>query len=101
MGIWNARSDHIISAKVSASNDSASQDVDDVYATNEPLAAYDKRIRFCMELHNGSIKALRFPSETHSNELASVAALREEERKIAQVIAEGELDDEEDMDAEW
>lgn len=54
-----------------------------------------------MELHNGSIKALRFPSESNNNELDNVVALREEERKIAHVLAEGELDDDGDMDSEW
>jgi 26S proteasome regulatory subunit N3 len=32
------------------------KEVLDVYATEEPLLAFDERIRFCMSLHNEAIK---------------------------------------------
>jgi len=32
------------------------KEVLDVYATEEPMLAFDERIRFCMTLHNEAIK---------------------------------------------
>ena len=28
----------------------------DVYSTQEPQSAFDKRIQFCMDIHNGAVK---------------------------------------------
>ena len=36
------------------------REVLDVYATVEPLLAFDERIRFCMSLRNEAIKVIRF-----------------------------------------
>ncbi|KAJ3283461.1 26S proteasome non-ATPase regulatory subunit [Borealophlyctis nickersoniae] len=68
----------------------------DIYSTNEPQNAFHQRIAFCLELHNESVRALRFPLDAHRKELASAVALREEERKLAKEIVEGELDDEDE-----
>jgi len=38
------------------------KEVLDVYATEEPLLAFDERIRFCMTLHNETIKVNWHPS---------------------------------------
>ena len=35
----------------------------DVYTSNEPQAILNKRIRFCMDLHNDAVKALVFPPQ--------------------------------------
>jgi len=37
------------------------KEVLDVYATEEPLLAFDERIRFCMSLHNEAIKVRSLP----------------------------------------
>jgi 26S proteasome regulatory subunit N3 len=37
------------------------KEVLDVYATEEPMLAFDERIRFCMSLHNEAIKVLPPP----------------------------------------
>jgi len=37
----------------------------DVYSTNEPQAAFHKRIRFCMDIHNEAVKALQFPPNAY------------------------------------
>ncbi|KAI8928937.1 proteasome regulatory subunit C-terminal-domain-containing protein [Entophlyctis helioformis] len=71
----------------------------DLYSTNEPQGAFHQRISFCLNLHNESVKALRFPSDAHRKELSKANELLEEERKLAKGIVDGELDDEEeDMD---
>lgn len=38
-----------------------SQDVSDVYTSNDPQNILNKRIKFCMDLHNDAVKALEFP----------------------------------------
>ncbi|CAG8671298.1 10588_t:CDS:10 [Acaulospora morrowiae] len=69
----------------------------DIYSTNEPQYAFNQRIRFCLNLHNESVKAMRFPLNAHRKELASAEALRERERELAKEIAEGEMDEDDDV----
>lgn len=38
-----------------------SKEVVDVYTSNDPQGMLNKRIRFCMELHNEAVKALEYP----------------------------------------
>ncbi|OAJ40169.1 hypothetical protein BDEG_23932 [Batrachochytrium dendrobatidis JEL423] len=67
----------------------------DLYSTNEPQHAFHQRISFCLGLHNESVMALRFPHDAHLKDLEEANALLAEERKLAQDIVEGELDDHE------
>jgi 26S proteasome regulatory subunit N3 len=43
------------------------KEIADVYSTGEPQDAYNQRISFCLQLHNDSVKALRFPSKPEQN----------------------------------
>ncbi len=54
------------------------RDLTDVYSTLEPTKAFDQRIKFCLELRNQSVKAMRFPPKKYSEELetAEVRAFR-------------------------
>jgi 26S proteasome regulatory subunit N3 len=70
----------------------------DLYSTSEPQQAFHQRISFCLDLHNDSVKAMRFPGDAHRKELDSMTLAYEEERKLAKEIVEGELDDDEDME---
>ncbi|KAG1138271.1 hypothetical protein G6F37_010616 [Rhizopus arrhizus] len=74
-----------------------SKEIVDIYSTNEPQNAYHQRINFCLNLHNEAVKAMRFPMDAHRKELASAEEARERERELAQEIAEGDLDDDDDM----
>lgn len=38
-----------------------SQEISDIYASNDPQNIYHKRIKFTMDLHNDAVKALEFP----------------------------------------
>lgn len=38
-------------------------EVADVYSSNQPQAQLDRRIRFCMEIYNDSVKALEYPKK--------------------------------------
>ncbi|CAG8722189.1 40744_t:CDS:10 [Gigaspora margarita] len=69
----------------------------DIYSTNEPQFAFHQRTSFCLNLHNESVKAMRFPLNAHRKELASAEALRERERELAKEIAEGEMDEDDDV----
>ena len=43
------------------------------------------------------LKAMRFPLNAHRKELASADALRERERELVKEIAEGEMDEDDDV----
>ncbi|MCJ1402208.1 26S proteasome non-ATPase regulatory subunit [Xylographa trunciseda] len=70
-----------------------SKDVGDIYATREPGEAFHERIRACLDLHDESVKAMRFPMNQHRLELKNAQEARERERELAKEIVEGELDD--------
>jgi len=73
-----------------------SKDVINIYATNEPQKAFHQRIEFCLQLHNESVKAMRFPMKTHQKELSKAADARERERELAADIEENGPGDEDD-----
>ena len=37
----------------------------DIYCTREPQLAFHQRIQFCLDLHNHSVKAMRFPPKSY------------------------------------
>ncbi|WEW57568.1 26S proteasome non-ATPase regulatory subunit [Emydomyces testavorans] len=71
-----------------------SKDVGDVYATMEPGEVFHERIRACLNLHDESVKAMRFPMNQHRLELKNAQEARERERELAKEIADGDMDDE-------
>ncbi|CAG9335479.1 unnamed protein product [Blepharisma stoltei] len=42
--------------------------LEDVYRTNEPQHAFQKRISFCMDLRNDAVRAMQFPQEKKVSE---------------------------------
>ncbi|KAI6144402.1 PCI domain-containing protein [Pisolithus tinctorius] len=54
---------------------------------------YMRRIAYCMDLHNQSVKAMRYPQDAHRKELAAAQGARERERELAKEIEEGDLDE--------
>ncbi|GKV23991.1 hypothetical protein SLEP1_g33653 [Rubroshorea leprosula] len=72
-----------------------SKETGDIYSTNEPQAAFNSRIVFCLNMHNEAVRALRFPPNSHK-EKESAEKRRErqqQEQELAKHIAE-EDDDE-------
>jgi len=54
--------DGVIDALVDrASRTMHSREIVDVYATNEPAAAFHKRVNFTLDMHAQAVKSLRFP----------------------------------------
>lgn len=91
--------DGVIDARVE--HDSAmmvSNEATDLYATNEPLGQLQQRISFCVQLHNDSVKAMRYSLDSHRAELASATAAHARERELANEIADGDMDA---SDEEW
>lgn len=43
----------------------------DIYSTADPQTAYHKRIEYCMDIHNGAVKALRFPPNAHKQNVVN------------------------------
>lgn len=72
-----------------------SKETGDIYSTNEPQAAFDSRIAFCLNMHNEAVRALRFPPNSHK-EKESAEKRRErqqQEQELAKHIAEEEDDE--------
>ncbi|GAA5901328.1 hypothetical protein JCM5296_006761 [Sporobolomyces johnsonii] len=84
-GVVVARVDH-------EKGEMTSRDTGDVYSTGEPMREFDRRIGFLLELRNQSVKAMRYPLNAHSKELASAEEARERERELAKEIEEGDED---------
>ncbi|GAB2300412.1 hypothetical protein Dimus_034455 [Dionaea muscipula] len=72
-----------------------SKETGDIYSTNEPQAAFNSRIAFCLNMHNEAVRTLRFPPNSHK-EKESAEKRRErqqQEQELAKHIAEEEEDD--------
>lgn len=55
--MWQAIRDGVIEATINhAQGYMQSKQMVDVYSTGEPLAAFHKRISFCLDIHNKSVK---------------------------------------------
>ncbi|EYB83581.1 hypothetical protein Y032_0333g2820 [Ancylostoma ceylanicum] len=52
-----------------------------VYTTTEPQMHFDSRIRYCLELHNQAVKALRYPPKNKCD-VESIEAQREREQQV-------------------
>ncbi len=51
------------------------KDVTDIYSSLEPMKAFNQRIKFCLELRNQSVKAMRFPPKKYSEELETAEVI--------------------------
>ncbi|KAK7676772.1 hypothetical protein QCA50_020240 [Cerrena zonata] len=55
----------------------------------EVIDVFNRRISYCLELHNQSVKAMRYPLNAHRKELAAADSAREREKELAKELAEG------------
>ncbi|CAI2349684.1 unnamed protein product [Caenorhabditis sp. 36 PRJEB53466] len=72
-----------------------SSETADIYRTSEPQAHFDTRIRYCLELHNQAVKALRYPPKKKiAVETIEQAREREQqELEFAKELADEDEDD--------
>ncbi|KAK7092644.1 26S proteasome non-ATPase regulatory subunit 3-like [Littorina saxatilis] len=72
-----------------------SKETTDIYSTGEPMAAFHQRISFCLDIHNQSVKAMRFPPKSYNKDLESAEERREREQQeleSAKEIADEDFD---------
>lgn len=67
----------------------------DVYCTREPQAAFHQRITFCLDIHNQSVKAMRFPPKSYNKDLESAEDRREREQQDLEYAKEMADEDDE------
>lgn len=72
-----------------------SNEIVDVYSTEEPQKAYHRRIVFCLDVHNEAVKGMRYPPDAYKKEIAGKSK-EEDEKTIEELIKEME-DDMEDL----
>ncbi|XP_014666109.1 PREDICTED: 26S proteasome non-ATPase regulatory subunit 3-like [Priapulus caudatus] len=72
-----------------------SKDNIDIYCTREPQAAFHQRISFCLDIHNHSVKAMRYPPKSYNKDLESAEERRQREQEDLEMAKElAEEDDE-------
>merc|ERR1712150_162660 len=54
----------------------------------EPQLAFHQRIQFCLDLHNHSVKAMRFPPKNYNQDLESAEDRREREAQDLELAKE-------------
>lgn len=70
-----------------------SKESTDVYSTREPQLAFHQRISFCLDLHNQSVKAMRYPPKSYGKDLESAEERREREQQDLELAKEMAEDD--------
>ncbi|XP_011190713.1 probable 26S proteasome non-ATPase regulatory subunit 3 [Zeugodacus cucurbitae] len=71
-----------------------SKESTDIYSTREPQLAFHERITFCLDLHNQSVKAMRYPPKAYGKDLESAEERREREQQDLELAKEMAEDDE-------
>ncbi|NWX43782.1 PSMD3 ATPase, partial [Steatornis caripensis] len=70
-----------------------SKETIDIYSTREPQLAFHQRISFCLDIHNMSVKAMRFPPKSYNKDLESAEERREREQQDLEFAKEMAEDD--------
>ena len=70
-----------------------SKESTDIYSTREPQLAFHQRISFCLDLHNQSVKAMRYPPKSYGKDLESAEERREREQQDLELAKEMAEDD--------
>jgi len=67
----------------------------DTYSTRDPEYAFDKRIKFCHNLHAQSVKAMRFPPRSYHDPLSAEERRQREQEDLE--LAKEMVDEDDDM----
>lgn len=67
-----------------------SKELLDIYSTKLPQEEFDQRIKFCLSLHNDSVKSMRYPSENLKDVKQESF---DDEFELLRAIEDGDLDD--------
>ena len=72
-----------------------SNDVLDVYSTEEPMKAFHRRIAFCLDSHNEAVKTMRYPPDAYKKEHMKATGQKDDsEKSIDEIIKEMEVNKE-------
>lgn len=69
-----------------------SKELLDVYSTKLPQQEFDQRIKFCLSLHNESVKGMRYPTDNEKENINKEIE-PSDEVELLKAIEEGDLDD--------
>ncbi|KAJ2662452.1 26S proteasome non-ATPase regulatory subunit [Coemansia sp. RSA 1200] len=75
-----------------------SAEMHNVYGTSDPQHAFDRRITFCLDIYNDSVKSMRYPGSDHRKELAYMDEAIRRERELAQELENDGYDDNSDVE---
>lgn len=72
-----------------------SRESSDVYTSNDPQRMLDKRIKFCMDLHNDAVKALEYPQKEDKRDFGDLDEEKsmKEEDLLASLLDDLDMDD--------
>lgn len=70
-----------------------SNEVLDVYSTSQPQENFHDRIKFCIGLHNDSVKAMRYMMNSLSADLKTAEKARNREKELANELQVSDLED--------
>ncbi|EDV28345.1 uncharacterized protein TRIADDRAFT_53909 [Trichoplax adhaerens] len=60
----------------------------DIYSTNQPQEVFNQRTSFCLQVYNQSVKAMRYPRKTYSDNVESAEGRREREQHDLELAKE-------------
>jgi 26S proteasome regulatory subunit N3 len=71
-----------------------SQDTSEIYTSNDPQNMLNKRIKFCMDLHNDAVKALEYPPKEDKRDFGDLDEERstKEEDLLANLLEDLGMD---------
>lgn len=71
-----------------------SRDTHDIYTSNDPQNIYNKRIKFCMDLHSDAMKAMEFPPKEDKRDFGDLDEERstKEEDILASLLEDFGMD---------
>lgn len=59
-----------------------------VYTTNDPQTAFQRRITFCLDVHNEAVKGMRYPPDAYKKDLESAEERLEREKQEEELAKE-------------
>ena len=92
--IAKAIKDGVIEATLDHQNSwMQSKEIPDIYSTREPQLQFHDRIQFCLDMHNQSVKAMRYPPKSYNDDLETAEERKEREAQDLELAKEMTEDD--------
>ncbi|CAH0478174.1 unnamed protein product [Peronospora belbahrii] len=64
------------------------KEIVNVYTTDDPQMAFQRRITFCLDVHNEAVKAMRYPPDAYKKDLESAEERLEREKQEEELAKE-------------